>query len=192
MKQTSGKPILIGIAFLLPLFFIAVVFVTSTIPSVRLTTDFDFVYATCSGGNTPYNYNCGNYLNILFVVENRALKVKPVPPDLDSDRDTIPDVDENYRTRLFFHDTDLNESREITLTEAQDFSLSGLATSPDGVSVELENSRHVGFFLFFDTRSTSEYFLTKGNVQQELNVISNNERYYYGDDFLFLGWVTNE
>lgn len=192
MKQQSSKPILIGVAFLLPLFFIAVVFVTSYIPSVNLSTDFNFVYATCSGGNVPYSVRCGNYLNSLYDVDEGALKVELIPQDLDSDGDTIPDVDENYQTRLFFHDTDLNESREITVAEAQDFSLRELITSPDGVAVEWEVSSGSGFFLFYNTRSRNGYYLTKGDTRQELNIIGRDERYYYQDDFMFVGWVLNE
>lgn len=192
MKDSSGKPILIGIAFLLPLFFIAVVFFTSYIPSVRLSTEYDFIYATCSEGNNPYSFNCSNYLNNLYAVNDQELTVEIVPPNLDSDRDLIPDVDENYRTRLFIHDTDLNESREITLVEAQNFSLRELITSPDDVAVEWQTSRSNGFFLFYDTRSRNGYYLTKGNAKQELNIIGSSERNYYRDDFLFLGWVINE
>jgi len=68
------------------------------------------------------------------------LRVETVPPDLDSDRDTIPEVDKNYRTRLFFHDTGANESREIALEEAQNYGLSEFSTSPDNVAVEWEAS----------------------------------------------------
>jgi len=192
MKDPSGKPILIGVAFLLPPFFIAVVFFISYIPSIRLSTDYDFVYATCSEGSNPYSYNCSNYLNSMYAVDSGTLRVETVPPDLDSDRDTIPDVDENYRTRLFFHDTEANESREITLQEAQNYGLSELITSFDNVAVEWEASRNNSFFLFYDTRSRNGYYLTRGSVRQELNIIGNNERYYYRDDFLFLGWVIKE
>jgi len=48
------------------------------------------------------------------------------------------------------------------------------------------------FFLFYDARSRNGYYLTRSNVRQELNITGNNERYYYRDDFLFLGWIINE
>ena len=129
MEEPQNKSILIGIAFLLPLMFIAVVFISSYVPSIRLSTDYNFVYATCSQGASPYYYNCSNYLHARYGVENGIIQELPIPPELDSDNDDIPDIDENYRTRLFIHDTDLDESREITLEEAQQLNLRDLITS---------------------------------------------------------------
>lgn len=188
-EEKTGKPILVGIAFLLPLLFVGVVFLSSYIPSARLSTDFDFVYATCNDGTTPYVYNCGNYLNNLYEVQNQTLMELPVSATLDSDRDDIPDIEENYRTRLFFHDNETNTSREITFEEAQQYELRDLITSPDGIAVEWEYSRGNGFFIFYSTSSSAGYYLTKGNARKRLDLISDNERYYYRDDFHFIGWV---
>lgn len=189
MKNQTGKPILLGIAFLLPLLFIVVVFVTSYIPSRNLSTEYDFVYATCNDNSVSYGVNCRNYLNSLYAVDDGVLNEQIVPRFLDSDLDRIPDVDENYQTRLFFHDTDSNESREITLAEAQSFNLRDLITSPDGIAVEWKTPRSNSFFLFYDTRSSNGYYMTKGNVQKELNIVGRNERYYYPNNFIFIGWV---
>ena len=190
-QAPGNKPILVGIAFLLPLLFVGVVFVTSYIPSATLSTDYDFIYATCSEGNTPYSYNCSNYLNNLYGVEDGTLVERPVSAVLDSDRDEIPDIDENYRTRLFYHDTELNQSREITLDEARAFRLRDLITSPDGVAVEWEYSRSRGYFIFYGSSSSYGYYLTRGNARKRLDLIHDGERYYYRDDFQFIGWVLN-
>jgi len=192
MDEQSGKPILVGIAFLLPLFFIAVVFFTTYLPSRNLSTDYDFVYATCNDANYAYGVACGNYLNSLYAVDNDQLTETAVPPGLDSDRDGIPDVDENYQTRLFFYDTDLDESREISFAEARELSLRDLISSPDGVTVEWRNPRSNGFFLFYDSRSSAGYYLTRGNTRRELNIIGRGDRRYYQDDFMFIGWVLTE
>lgn len=189
MEEQKNKPILVGVAFLLPLLFVAIVFFSAYIPSVTLSTDFNFVYATCNEGNNTYSYNCSNYLNNLYSVENGRLMELPVSAELDSDRDDIPDIDENYRTRLFIHDTELDESREVTLEEAQTLNLRDLITSPDGVAVEWEYSRGNGYFLFYSSSSNYGYYLTKGNARKQLNLISDADRYYYRDDFMFLGWV---
>ena len=189
MEEPRNKPILIGVAFLLPLMFIVVVFLSSYVPSIRLSTDYNFVYATCSEGIRPYYYNCGNYLNARYGVENGTLQELPIPPELDSDNDDIPDINENYRTRLFIHDTELDESREITLDEVQQLNLRNLITSPDGVAVEWEASGRNGFFLFYSSSSNYGYYLTKGNAHKRLNLINDSERSYYRDDFEFLGWI---
>jgi hypothetical protein len=173
MEKSTNKPILIGVAFLLPLLFIGVILLTSTIPSSRLTSEYDFVYATCSEGQNSYRYNCSNYLNRRYQVVNGTLNV----------------IEENYRSRLFLHDVELNQSREITLADAQALSLRDLITSPDDVSVEWEASRSTGFFLFYDARSDSGYYLTKGNAKKELNLIEDNNRSYYQGNFMFVGWV---
>jgi hypothetical protein len=188
-EEKAAKPILIFVAFLLPLLFIGVVFISSYIPSARLSTDYNFVYTTCSDGTSPYGYNCGNYLNSLYEVQNQSLIELPISSSQDSDGDDVLDVDENYQTRLFIHDTDANTSREITFEEAQALSLRSLITSPDGVAVEWEFSRGNGFFIFYNTSSSSGYYLTKGNARKSLDLINDTERYYYRNDFRFLGWV---
>ena len=189
MENSTNKPILIGIAFALPLLFIGVIVLTTTIPSSRLTTEYDFVYATCNEGQNVYSYNCSGYLNQYYDVVDGTLTIKVVPEDSDSDRDLIPDVKENYRTRLFVHDVDTNQSREITFDEVQSYSLRDLITSPDDVSVEFEASRSRGFFLFYDSRSNNGYYLTKGSARKELNLIDDGAQYYYSGNFMFVGWV---
>ena len=189
MEEPRNKPILIGVAFLLPLMFIVIVFLSSYVPSIRLSTDYNFVYATCSEGIRPYYYNCSNYLNAKYAVENGTLQELPIPPELDSDNDDIPDINENYRTRLFIHNTELDESREITLDEARQLNLRDLITSPDGVAVEWESSRRNGFFLFYNGSSNNGYYLTKGNAHKRLSLINDSDRSYYRDDFEFIGWI---
>ena len=191
MEETkpNNKTILIVIAFLLPLLFVLIVLLTSYFPSARLVTQYDFVYATCSKGNSPYGYNCSNFLNNKFDVFNSRIIELELSPELDSDRDSVPDVAENYRTRLFIHDTDNNHSQEITLAQAQQYHLNPLISSPDGVAVEWENARNNNFMLFFAGSSSYGYYLTKANARARLNLIADDERAYYRDDFLFLGWV---
>jgi len=189
MAEVKKNQLLIVVAFLLPMLFLGVVLIVSVIPSATLSTDYDFLYATCSDGSGPYNYNCRPYLASRFSVENRRLTERPVPADLDSDRDTIPDVEENYRARLFIHDTDTNQSREINQQEAEQLELLDLQTSPDGVAVEWDRSGGDDFFFIFGNRSNYGYYLTEGNARQRLELINDANRYYYGNDLHFLGWI---
>ncbi|MFM1896330.1 MAG: hypothetical protein RLZZ385_1404 [Pseudomonadota bacterium] len=189
MNEPDRKPIVVVIAFVLPLLFIAIIFLSTTLPAASLSTDYDFVYATCSEGNTPYNYNCSNYLNRLYRVVNGRLTEQAIPAELDSDNDGTADVLENYRTRLFLHDTGLDQSREITLQEAQSLPLHELLTSPDGVAVEWAFDRGYGFFPFYSGSYENGYYLTRGDTRKPLNLIGAGENNYYRDDFSFIGWV---
>lgn len=189
MEENKKRAILLAVAFLLPLIFILVVFVTTYIPSRSLSTDFDFVYATCTEGRTPYNYYCSNYLQNFYAVENSRLVEMDIPDDLDSDNDGVLDRNENYQTRLFLHDTELNISEEISLIEAQRLTLDDRMTSPDGVAVEWQFASGGNFFPFVRYSSRYGYFLTRGSARQELELINESQRPYYLNDFMFLGWV---
>ncbi len=189
MEEKQKRAILLGVAFLLPLIFILIVFVTTYIPASTLQTSFNFVYATCNQGSAPYTYYCSNHLNSRYEVKNGRVIELELPNDLDSDGDGVVDNDENYRTRLFLHDTSSNISEEISLIEAQRLTLDERITSPDGVAVEGEFSGGGNFFPFVRYSSRYGYYLTQGSARQALNLINADERNYYRDDFLFLGWV---
>ena len=72
----------------------------------------------CAESNYRYN-NCNNYIQKRYSVVNNKIVINNIDPTLDSDNDKIPDINENYTTRIVLHDTEKNESREITFEEAQ-------------------------------------------------------------------------
>lgn len=185
------KHFIMILAFTLPLLLIIGLAASTYIPSLLLSTQYNFVYATCGDGSNYYyeHSNCDVYLNSLYMVENDKLLLRTVDPAQDSDNDKIPDIAENYVTRLFLHDTQTNEGREITLNEAQSLNLNVLITSPDGVSVESIYNDSVDFFIFFDGSSQYGYYLTKGGKKSKLNLVNGTDRYYYRDNFKFIGWV---
>ena len=120
---------------------------------------------------------------------NNKIALNYINPAQDSDKDGVPDINENYTARIFLHNTKKNESREITLEEAQTLTLNGLLTSPDGVTVSSNYDRGADFFFLFDGGSSYGYYLTKGKSRRRINLINRNERYYYRDNFQFIGWV---
>jgi len=183
------KNIVLITAFALPVLLVLWIAVSTYLPSLLLSTQYNFVYATCDTGSGYYGYNCENYLTSRYGVENGKLVVREVPPTQDSDRDKVADINENYITRLFLHDTKANEGREITLAEAQNLNLRELLTSPDGVSVESGYNRGAEFFFLFDSSSEHHYYLTKGKKHKQLNLVNDEERYYYRENFKFIGWV---
>lgn len=186
------KNFLLLFAFLLPIVLIATVALSTYFPSLFLSTSYNFIYMSCDyRTNYSYAYNCENYLQKSSSVVNNKFTLNNVDPTLDSDNNKIPDINENYTTRIFLHDTQKNESREIALEEAQKLTLNNLLTSPDGVTVSNHFDRSSGdfFFIFGDNSSSYDYYLTKGKNVNKLNLINNNNLYYYQNNFKFVGWV---
>ena len=190
MKDFFKQNFALVIAFSLPLLLIVGIALSAYLPSLFISTDYNFVYSSCTDGNNNYySYRCDNYLQKRYSVVNGQLVVNDVDPTLDSDNDGIPDVKEGYTARLFLHDTKNNETREISLTEANTLSLNELITSPDGVSVSSQYDRGADFFLLFDGGSSYGHYLMKGSAKSKLNLINNENRYYYRNNFQFIGWV---
>ncbi|MEK7118297.1 MAG: hypothetical protein AAB869_01685, partial [Patescibacteria group bacterium] len=160
------------------------------IPSLFLSTDYNFVYTICTdGAKYHYPYSCENYLQKRYIVVGNKLVVNLVDTTEDADKNGVPDFNGNYSDRIFLHDTEKNESREITLAEAEAMTLDGLLTSPDGVTVSSYAGRSGGdfFFLFGGGSSSYGYYLMKGKSRSKINLINSADRYYYGDNFQFIG-----
>jgi hypothetical protein len=83
----------------------------------------------------------------------------------------------------------IRDSREIELKEAQALTLSGLLTSPDGITVSNHYDRGGEFFIFGGGYSSYGYYLTKGKSRTKINLINSSEQYYYQNNFQFIGWV---
>lgn len=161
------------------------------IPSLFLSTKYNFLYSVCFDGNVSYDWGCNRYAQKHYSVVNGKLVENTIDPLQDSDGDKVPDIRENYSFRLFLHDTEKNESREVTPEEAYAMTFSGMLISPDGVTVSNERSHSVGVFPFFDGNYSEGMYLTKGKSKSSrLNLIyDQNGRSYYLDGFVFLGWV---
>lgn len=189
------KNFAILLAFILPIVLIVVVALSTYLPSLFLSTNYNFIYTSCTDGiNYHYSYNCDNYLQKRYSVVGNKLVVNNIDPTWDSDRDKIPDINESYGARIFLHDTAKNESREITLEEAQTLTLNSLITSPDGITVSSHYDRNRGefFFIFGGGSSSYGYYLTKGKIKSKLNLINNTDQYYYQNNFQFVGWILSE
>lgn len=189
MKEFLKKNFAIVLAFVLPIALIVIIALSTYLPSLFLSTNYNFVYSSCTDGTNYYPYYCNNYLQKRYSVVNGKIVVNLIDPTQDSDKDGVPDINENYTARIFLHDTKRNESREITLEEVQTLSLNGLLTSPDGVTVSSNYDRGADFFFLFDSGSLYGYYLTKGKSRSKLNLINSDDRYYYRDNFQFIGWV---
>ena len=171
---------------MLPILLIIGLAVSVYLPGAFLSTQYDFVYATCGNGAGDYQYypdypqNCNAFLNNLYQVENEKLVTG-----------TTVFANGRYLPRLFVDNTEKNESREITLVEAEKLRLSGLLTSPDEVSVDNGYNRGSEFFPFFGGSSQYGYYLTKGSKHRRLNLLGDNDRYYSDNNFKFICWIIN-
>jgi hypothetical protein len=185
------KNFVLLLAFALPILLIAVVALSAYLPALFLSTNYNFVYTACTDGTNYYASNCDNYLQKRYSVSGNKLVVNPIDMTQDSDKNGVLDFNEKYTDRIFLHDTKKNESREITLEEAQSLTLNGLLTSPDGVTVSSHYNRNGGdfSFVFGGGSSSYGYYLTKGKSRSKINLINNTDRYYYQDNFQFVGWV---
>lgn len=190
MKNFFKQNITLVLAFSLPILLVMAVALSTYLPSLFLSTNYNFVYSACTDTTGHYYYNCDDYSRNLYTVVDGKLLMHDIDPLMDSDQDGITDIKENYVVRLFMHDTKKNESREITTEEAMSFSLNNLLTSPDGVSVSSQYSHGAEFIFIFDGGSSYGYYLMKGKSKSKLNLINSNDRYYYQDNFQFIGWVT--
>lgn len=191
MKDFLKKNFAVLLAFILPIALITAVALSTYLPSFFLSTDYNFIYTSCTDGRYYYSYPCNNYLQKRYLVVDNKLVLNPVDTTVDSDKNGVPDFSEKYTDRIFLHDTKKNESREITLGEAQSMTLNGLLTSPDNVTVSSFYDRNGGdfFFIFGGSSSSYGYYLTKGKSKSKINLINSTDQYYYQNNFQFVGWV---
>lgn len=190
MKEFLKQNLTLVLAFLLPILLIATIALSTYLPSLLLSTNYNFIYATCANNTGYYEYNCNKYLQNRYTVVNGKLLVNDTPFVIDSNNDNILDKELDFNSRIFVHDTKKNESREITQEEAVGLTLNNLLTSPDGVSVSSDYSRGAEFLFIFDGGSSYGYYLMKGNSKSKLNLINGEDNYYHRNNFQFIGWVT--
>lgn len=194
MKEFLKQHGALLLAFLLPIGLIVVLTLFVYLPSHSLVSKYNFVYATCDDDTYRYSsVSCSEYLEKRFSINDNKLTLSDVSltktaaysfvEEEPAEAPTAPTV------HLFYHDTKANESREIATSEALSLSLSGLLTSPDGLTVsEGYSSGSGGFFIFGGGGSSYGHYLTKGNNRSKLNLILTDE-YSYSQNYRFIGWI---
>jgi hypothetical protein len=192
MTQFLKKNFVLLLAFLLPILLIIILALITYLPSLGVKTKYNFLYSTCTFPNNYnyYPYDCNHYLKQRYSVVDGKIKVNDIDPNQDLDKNGVKDINETYTARIFLHDTEKNESREISLKEAESLELNSLITSPDGLTISSSYDR-IGddFFIFGGGYTTYGYYLTKGKSRSRINLINNDDRYYYQNNFQFIGWV---
>ena len=190
MKHFMRKHATLLLAFLMPILLIIFVVLSIYIPSLFTATQYNFVYVACTEST---HYSCIEYLKNRYAVVDGQLVLLAIPPEQDTDKDGVPDIQENYTTRVFLHDTAKNESTELPLEDATALRLSALLTSPDGITISSSYERDGSFYISMGGHyASSNYYLTKGNSRSKLKLINHGDRYYDIDSIRFLGWVVSE
>jgi len=202
MKEFFKKNFAIILAFALPIIIMIAVALSVYLPALFLSTNYNFVYVTCTNNNDSYPYNCNSFLAGKYSVKDGKLIINT---SATSSIDYFQNTNSNngpsspivsrakdlgtYNDRIFLHDTKSNQSREITIEEAKTLTLNNLVTSPDGVSVTSNYNNGGDFFIFGGGRSSFGYYLTKGQSRTKLNLINITNQYYNQNNFQFIGWV---
>lgn len=181
MKNLFKDNFVIILSFSLPLFFIIFFALSIYLHSFFVFSNYNFVYAACVN---DYSYLCVDYLKKSYSVIGGKIVLNAV------DKKENLREGEVYLIRIFLHDTKKNQSREISLDEAQKFRLSSLLTSPDGFNVTGQYGNGSGFILFYNSGSYN-YYLVKDKNKKRLNLV-NLPKQYNNDNFYFLGWVLSD
>jgi hypothetical protein len=190
MKKFISKNIHLILAFGIPLLLVLIVAIFVYMPSVFLKSNYDFIYISCDEGSS-YPYNCVDYVERKYSVKEGVLSINHINQNADYNNDGKPDFSKEYKIRFFLHDNKKNESREITEKEAQEFHLNDLITSPEGMSITNGYNGGASFYPVFNTKSSFNHYLTKGNNRKKLNLIVNNNS-YRRNNFQFIGWIIDK
>ncbi len=157
--------LIVGIA--VPILMILFVAVAIYLPGLFNKPSFDFIFAT------------NNYYQSSYTVTGGKVIKLPPPATEKSSPYIAPPITE---AKLFYYDIKSNKVSEITLEQANKYSLDTNVESADGY--EVTNGSYGGdFFPFGGSRDYGVYIKGHG-FARKLNI--GNGSYY---DFKFLGWV---
>lgn len=167
-------PLIVGIS--LPLIFIFIISIVIFGPSLFVKPQHNFLYTT---EGTYYGYNQG-YQNT-YKVENQRITLDPIAP---RENEIQPQV----APTLYLYNVTTNSSHQITLQEAQGYTIDAGPSSPDGYTVAYEYSHDGIFELFGSNGNDSGYFIFKDNGRKKLNGIVGNQR-WDNEGFKLIGWI---
>lgn len=162
MKLKEKLPLFVGIG--LPLFLILYVAVTAYLPLLFVKPKYNFIYTE----DSSYDYMV-NVLNGRINIEQKYNSNRTY-------RSTQP--------TLFLYDVSSDRSTQISLAQAQGYTLDPSNKSLDGFTVGRSASDASYFPFFFGSYDRGTYLMGKG-LNRKIT-----ERDYY--NFRFVGWIVNE
>lgn len=167
MITKEKLPLIVGIG--LPLLLILYVAITASLPSLFVKPKYNFIYV-----NDPYH----NRFNI-NVLNGKINMEQTYRYDNRYDNSTFT------QPTLFLYDVINDKSTQISLAQAQSYTLDPSNKSPDGFTVGRRDSDSSSYFpFFFGSYDTGNYLMGKG-----LNRRITEGNYY---NFKFAGWIVNE
>ncbi len=185
----SNIPLVIGL--LLPVLMILFVAGSIYLPSLgeKAQPQYDFLYGVDTSYGAPGTYQYFVRGGKLMREENpeymlnepgstRPIPAKPLKAPVDN-------------ARLYVHNVQTNESREITFEEAELLSLDYSMKSPDGFEMRQNHGGGSMFTEMFGGYRGNDYgkrYLIGNGSSVELNLKGSTEPYFY-TPFQFFGWV---
>jgi len=158
----------------IPIVMILLVAASIYVPGLFIHPKYSFLYVT---GSDYYD-------GLQYAIQNGKL-IKSVEKPAPNQK---PRVDQS---QLSIMDVPLNESKTISLDDAQKLKLDPSAQSPDGFEV-LQGNQSRGVFPFFDFAETdyNTIYLRGHNASKKLNArVTSTGNYGNYYTFRFLGWI---
>lgn len=172
----KNLPLIIGLA--LPVLFIIIISAIVFTPNVFIKPAHDFIYSNETNYYNPYQYQ------LTYVVENEKITTSKIPVNTDFKEPTNRQVSPT----LYIYNVKDDSTHQITLEEAQKYTLDPGPTSADGYVVAY-NYGHYGLFeLFGSNGNNNAWYVTKGTGKKRLNGLT-TDRYYGSGNFKFIGWI---
>jgi hypothetical protein len=171
--EDKSKNIPLMVALSIPVLMVMLVAVSIYLPVLFVDPPrTDFVYSVGWNYYSQYQY---------VVREGKVVENKMERPESSYTSPNSP------QPKIFYYDVDQEVAREITLQEAQEWTVDEQEVSADGFRVV--QGSHGGDILFFSYDSRCKQYLQKGAFSRQLNLNSGGDYCY---SFRFLGWVKGE
>jgi hypothetical protein len=176
MKK-ENLPIIVGVA--LPIIILVGALLVVFVPRLFVSPEYDFVYTIYDSRSYNRDYD---YFT-LEVVDGKIKQIPNLPDGITGQQE----IQTTFKTPdIFIYDVKNDASREISIDEAQDLALVKGPSSPDGYTVNFQRT-HSGIFELFGSRSSSGYYIGKGNNKRVLPGLVTTGYYY--NNFQLIGWV---
>ena len=92
MREFIKKNFVILLAFTLPIALIIIVALSAYLPSLFISTDYNFIYSSCTDSSRYYSSHCSGYLQKRYSVVDNKLVINTIDPAYDSNNNKIPDI----------------------------------------------------------------------------------------------------
>lgn len=179
MNNKLNPAIIIGIS--LPILMIILVASVIYVPSFLVKPQHNFVYS-----DYRPNYDYYNYTKYYDLVDGQI--VEKLTPGKNTQSEVVYAEQNKIVPKLYLYDVKEHSSKEISLQDANKFSLVAGPSSPDGFSLEYEYGNNGIFELFGSSGRDRGLFLKKGMAKERLSI--SNTNYYYGADrFSVIAWI---